>query len=705
MRTSRWIVLLAFPVILFTAACLLSDPSPTINVDCDVQDLIDQMDWANGDPRPITLVLDEECLYELTTVDNLIGRNGNTTGESGANGLPAIQGDLTIIGNDALIRRSYAAGTPDFRIFFVASSGNLTIDNLLVENGSSTYGGGALFIDEGIVTLIGSELYYHHSDFSGGAIYNEFGDLTLQNTSLLGNDANAGGGLFNANGTVLIEAFSFVTQNEADLDGGGIYNHGSLTIDGSRVLNNDAGRHGGGIYTHYASASLDVVDSFFEDNTALNSLGGAIAASDTNVSIAGSFFARNEALTGGAVSLMDNVVSIQNSTFSDNQSIQAGGAIYTSGAEATIDGSNFSNNTGTVGGAIVHIGISNLMTITSSTFSGNTANLSSGGAVRNSALMHVEGCTFESNIAQSAGGGFHNTTNAEAVILNSTFSGNVGLNGSGGIYNEDVMEVVNTTLTLNEGLSAAAIWSYYTGSISLKNIIIADNISSFPCDMSNVTVEGVFVDTTGTCSGFTTDADPMLVPLADNGGPTQTHALPPDSPVIDLATDCGDLHGAMVSVDQRGVSRPYPAGGNCDPGAYEFDSTLAPPPAEPTTSAGFLPSLCAPQNTTCREGPDQRFAAAGYLLEGECADILGRSENLQWYVITNPDRDGECFVAGYLVEVHGPTDDLPVVIGPSLPETNETPESGCLVQERRGDEPVCVVPCPADADPGTPCIP
>jgi len=704
MRSSRWIVLLALPTILFTAACLLSDPSPTINVDCDVQDLINQMDRANSDSRPFTLVLEEECLYELTTVDNLVGRNGDTTGESGANGLPAVLGDLTIIGNEALIRRSYAAGTPDFRMFFVASSGDLTIENLLVENGSSTYGGGALYIDSGTATVQASELYYHYGD-AGGAILNEFGDLTLRNTSLLGNEADGGGGLFNSYGTVLIEDFSFITQNEARLDGGGIFNRGNMVIDSSRILNNEAGREGGGIRTMNATASLDVLDSFFEDNIAVNYVGGAIGASESDVTISGSSFNRNEGLNGGALSLRDNVVSLNQCTFSANQSTQIGGAIIAFNSEVTIDESTFSGNEGIAGGAIIHKGTSNLMTIIDTTFSGNVATLFEGGAISNRAVMHLDGCTFSGNVAPQQGGAIENTYASDMEILNSTFSANVALNGSGGIFNEANLDMVNTTFALNQGSGGAAINSYYTGSISLKNIIIADNISTFPCDMTNVTVEGVFVDTTGTCPGFTTDADPMLLQLADNGGPTQTHALDPGSPAIDLATDCTDLDGVPVGVDQRGVSRPYPAGGNCDPGAYEFDSTQAPPPAEPTTSAGFLPSLCAPQNTTCREGPDQRFAAAGYLLEGECADINGRSENLQWYVIANPDRDGECFIAGYLVEVSGPTDDLPTIIGPALPATIETPEAGCLVQQRRGEEPVCVVPCPADADPGTPCTP
>jgi hypothetical protein len=63
--------------------------------------------------------------------------------------------------------------------------------------------------------------------------------------------------------------------------------------------------------------------------------------------------------------------------------------------------------------------------------------------------------------------------------------------------------------------------------------------------------------------------DPLLGPLANNGGPTQTHALLAGSPAIDK----GDNTGAPAT-DQRGVARPRDGDGNgsllVDIGAFEL---------------------------------------------------------------------------------------------------------------------------------------
>jgi hypothetical protein len=83
---------------------------------------------------------------------------------------------------------------------------------------------------------------------------------------------------------------------------------------------------------------------------------------------------------------------------------------------------------------------------------------------------------------------------------------------------------------------------------------------------ATITSGGANVISDGSCNwNGTTDqssTDALLGALADNGGPTLTHALIASSPAIDAAGA-----GACPAVDQRGVTRPPGAG--CDSGSFE----------------------------------------------------------------------------------------------------------------------------------------
>lgn len=81
------------------------------------------------------------------------------------------------------------------------------------------------------------------------------------------------------------------------------------------------------------------------------------------------------------------------------------------------------------------------------------------------------------------------------------------------------------------------------------------------------------LDSDNTCglgAGNLLSIDPLLDPLADNGGPTDTRLLQEGSPAIDAADD-----GACEPIDQRGIARPQGAG--CDIGAVEVEALNEPP--------------------------------------------------------------------------------------------------------------------------------
>ena len=165
----------------------------------------------------------------------------------------------------------------------------------------------------------------------------------------------------------------------------------------------------------------------------------------------------------------------------------------------------------------------------------------------------------------AVGGGIFIDTTAAITISNSTISGNTspGASGEGG------------------GLFVTA-----GSSIKLRSTIVAKNVASVRPDIDSggtVTSQGynlignnsgvIITSTTGDQIGTAASPiDPLLGPLQDNGGSTQTQALLPNSKAIDK----GDSGG--VTTDQRGLARPVDSPGITNPGdgsdvgAYELQT-------------------------------------------------------------------------------------------------------------------------------------
>ena len=303
--------------------------------------------------------------------------------------------------------------------------------------------------------------------------------------------------------------------------GGGIVNRGTLTLTGS-VVSDNMGSYGGGVE---------------------NGTGGV--ATLTGVTIRG-----NTAASGGGI-VNRGTLTLINSTVSGNKGSFVGG-IVNSGI-LTLLNSTVSDNMSSVNGGGVENDIGAAATLTGVTISGNTAGRN-GGGMRNKGALAVTNSTISGNIAMfGSGGGINNGVGGTAMLTNVTISGNVARGGVvGDIDNHD--------------------------SVTLKNTIVANSVSGGNCS-GTMTSLGHSLDSGSTC-GFTgpgdkTASDPLLGPLGNNGGPTQTHALLPGS----LAIDAGDDAGCPAT-DQRGIARPQ--GRACDIGAYEAAAgDLGPPSKSP----------------------------------------------------------------------------------------------------------------------------
>jgi len=231
-----------------------------------------------------------------------------------------------------------------------------------------------------------------------------------------------------------------------------------------------------------------------------------------------------------------------------NTTLAVGGGIYSEG-ELDIINSTISDNhtTGTnkPGGGIF-LNSSDSSGIMNSTFSGNTATGASGGIhCQGGATLDLDNVTISGNTAYS-GAGMTSTASSTVAILNSTITDN----------------------HLSSGGYTGGINNYST--LNIKNSIIAGNDGNQCIPSGTWTSDGYNISSDANCvfsaTGDQENIDPLLAPLADYGGYTDTHALYVGSPAIDAGDDVD-----CPATDQRGVSRPQ--GSHCDIGAYEGSIT------------------------------------------------------------------------------------------------------------------------------------
>ncbi len=293
----------------------------------------------------------------------------------------------------------------------------------------------------------------------------------------------------------------------------------------------------------------------------------------------GPFAAENVTITGGdgldfggGISTSGADITITNSTFAGNTAADDGGGIYTSGGDVTIVSSTFSTNTaGTGNGGGVRTS-SGTITVINSTFTGNTAAQDGGGIRTSSSAVTITGSTFAGNTATFEDGGVLRTSSGDVTATNSTFSGNTAGTYGGGIFSDASGSITlnNATLIGNDATTGDALGVFSTGTAQFANTILSapgDDCGGGGTFTSNGHNIGSDTSCNLTGIGDKPNTDPKLGALADNGGPTQTHALLPGSPAIDAGNPAAPGSGgnACEATDQRGLPRT-----SCDIGAYEL---------------------------------------------------------------------------------------------------------------------------------------
>jgi hypothetical protein len=472
----------------------------------------------------------------------------------------------------------------------ILSRENLTLEDMaFVNNHTTTF-------DPLLTGVLATGLH-------GGAIYQDGAALTINNSTLTGNYTDApssdGGGLFAINATVnfFYNTLSGNTTLQGSSRGGGMaIKNSTLAAAEMSIIGNatNAGlSDGGGVYVE--SSNVVFEESAFGGNSTAgsNSEGGAV-------------------YVAGATS---QVAIEKNSTLSLNRTTgtqSSGGAAYVAGGTLTINNSALIQNSTTgptsFGGAAA-AGVGGILSLSGTRVIDNTTSGvgSHGGGLANlSGNINVRDSLITGNRviqAQSKGGGVFSDTNLAGTqtttIVNSTISGNTASLQGGGLFNADgLTDIRHSTITnnstpfLNVGNGIAS-WGNAATQTRVESSIIAGNAGAAAGTGSDVDfIDAQFVNsfqslgynvigTGNALAKFNQSGDkigitnPLLGPLAANGGLTATHALLDGSPAINAGKPSfnASSFSPPLTTDQRGTGFARVLGGRIDAGAFESSFT------------------------------------------------------------------------------------------------------------------------------------
>lgn len=535
----------------------------------------------------------------------------------------------TLADRDPATYRTFIDGD-DARACVVPADGT-RLDGFTLYNGNAT-DGGAMFINDVAITVancqflscyamyLGGAVIMHGdspvvfedcrfvdnsaSVDSGGAVHVYGNGATFRRCAFAGNAAATEGGaldLFENSAPILLEDCTFIGNSAATL-GGGVYSPGTGGAELARCVfaHNSAGTSGGGIYS---TAPLTLLDCAFSGNAA-DSGGGVYHNCDLTLSITGSRFSGNDALSDGGGLYQGGMswATLTGCSFSTNLAGRHGAGLFGGSTCQTVvlNGLFTGNHAANSGGGLYHQG--NTLEVTDTNFTGNDSDVRGGGFFTAIVDAVFRGCTVKQNRAGDVGGGgrsvngtleftdglFEANTGSGAAISFGTaifertvFRRNNGYDGgalnladantacSNCLFHDNTAEsggaiahYINTltlnhcTLAHNAGKDASAIYGAGSRTLNITNSIIRDN-----------TGHGVI--TTAEAAITVTDSD---LP----GGPGYTDGML-DEEVLFCAPEFGDFRlqsgspcldacgSTTFAEDMRGFARV----GAPDMGAYE----------------------------------------------------------------------------------------------------------------------------------------
>jgi CSLREA domain-containing protein len=439
----------------------------------------------------------------------------------------------------------------------IANSGSLTLTNCTLTGNSvaaiGANGGGAI-ANFASLTMSGCTVSANNASVSGqgegGGITND-GTMSLTNCTVSGNSSGLGGGI-STGGTATLTDCTVANNSNS-----GLINTGALTMTGCTVSGNSAGGGGtGGGMENFGNSTATLINCTVSGNTAGGTGGGFV----------------NE--NGGKLILTNCTVTGNTANASGPASPGGGGIANFGQGSVALTNCTVSGNSSDGGGGILNQ-LGGLMTLTGCTLSGNTAG-GGGGGLANEGTLALINCTLSGNSGSGNGGGLANAGSGaligggSATLTNCTVSGNTAGGSGGGIANA-LSQAFTLNNTIVAGNRAPASPDVFQGERDSGQQPVTAAFSLIGDGTGSGLVNGANGNQVGTSAS---PINPLLAPLGNYGGPTQTMALLPGSPALAAGSVAlaVDQNGQPLTTDQRG--QPRVVRGAVDVGAFEFQGDI-----------------------------------------------------------------------------------------------------------------------------------
>lgn len=377
---------------------------------------------------------------------------------------------------------------------FVGTNATITLDSCALTGNTSTDAGGAMITDNSGTVTIKNSTISNNTGSRGGAMFFGSGEnvmLNVTGTTFSGNTGltGDGGALFlgsrKLTKNIIFTDCSFTENKTENAYGGAVYVYTDTYAEFNGVtFTSNTAKYGGGVFVEngaadfnsYTKADGTVKRTTFTSNTATKSAGALYVAGGVNVS-GTTFDSNSSGYRGGAVYVTsDDAVGSFNANdviFNKNTSTDAGGAVYTTKSGAiTLNNSQLTENTGTLGGAVFFGSGTNVsFNAANSTFTKNKATGGGGGALYLASALATESivltdCEVSENSATGSGGGMYIGSGSYAVLNNLTAKKNSAKYG-GIVY----ITSTNSALKINgatiSGNTATKYPQFYSGNATV----------------------------------------------------------------------------------------------------------------------------------------------------------------------------------------------------------------------------------------------